>query len=790
MNLSGKKSSLLGILLSVLLLSLSVSTAHGQWAYTYGGSSNDRFTSIQQTQDGGYVLVGHTYSLGVGNSDVLVMKLSSEGDLTWQKAYGGTGYDQAKSIQQTQDGGYIVAGNTSSFGSGDNNMWVMKLDSSGAVTWQKTYGGTGQDYAQSIQQTRDGGYIVAGHTSSFSAGDLDLWVLKLDSNGGVTWQKTYGGSDDDYTYSIRQTQDEGYIVSGQTFSFGEGITDAWVLKLDSTGGVTWQKTYGASGEEGADSIQQTRDGGYILSGSTTSFGAENFDAWIMKLNSSGAIVWQKIYGGPGDDWANTVQQTWDGGYIVSGATWSFGSGADSAWVIKLDRSGKIAWQKIYGGSSWDSAASIQQTQDRGYIVAGQTCSSVLCDADTLLVLKLDRAGTIGPCALEGRSTAAVSNTTASVVDTSVIPGTTTVTGVDTAAVVTDGLASAKQWCTLSGDLQKLKVGFTRKQRGEGTITSGDGLINCPGSCEAEYDEMATITLFPNPDPLSTFLGWKPSSLGCLGTDPCQVTMDKNKSVKAVFQGPNRLKVVMTSKHSASGTVTSSDTLVNCPGDCDESYKLNTEVTLTANPESNSRFVKWTGNPCKNEVTNQCTFTMDKNYTVKAIFDRVCEGTEEGLEASYSNGRHAFEGPINHGWGTSCLADPPYEHNLYQGVCTPLADSPVDWAKGGWGEGSDPTAFSVSWDGYLFAPVDGVYTFSGWVDGTVYIEINGGVVADLNTIGSGYAGTVTLPGGRCVPIRMSFTTNGGSNNMVLNWRPPGASASEIVSRTHLRHQVGP
>jgi hypothetical protein len=236
-------------------------------------------------------------------------------------------------------------------------------------------------------------------------------------------------------------------------------------------------------------------------------------------------------------------------------------------------------------------------------------------------------------------------------------------------------------------------------------------------------------------------------------------------------------------------VTSSDTLVNCPGDCDESYKLNTEVTLTANAGSDSRFVKWTGNPCKGEATNQCTFPMDKNYTVKAIFDRVCDGTEEGLEASYSNGRQAIEGPINHGWGTSCPADPPYEHNLYQGVCTPLVDLPVDWARGGWDGSGDPTGFSVSWEGYLFAPADGVYTFGGWVDGTVHIEINGEVVADLNTIGSGYGGTVTLSGGRCVPIRMSFATNGGSNNMVLNWRPPGASASEVVPRTHLRHKVG-
>jgi hypothetical protein len=174
---------------------------------------------------------------------------------------------------------------------------------------------------------------------------------------------------------------------------------------------------------------------------------------------------------------------------------------------------------------------------------------------------------------------------------------------------------------------------------------------------------------------------------------------------------------------------------------------------------------------------------------KVPFDRGCEGTEEGLEAIYSNGRQAFEGPINHGWGTSCPGDPPYEHNLYQDICTELSALPVDWADGGWTGSSDPTKFSVSWHGYIFAPVDGAYSFGGWVDGTVYVEINGEVVTNMDTKGSSYGGTVTLPGGRCVPISMSFSTNGGSNNMILNWRPPGATVGEVVPRTYLRHHAG-
>ena len=213
----------------------------------------------------------------------------------WAKTYGGSGYDVASSIQQTADSGYIVAGSTYSF-SEDSDSWVLKLDSNGNVTWQKTYGGSGGDFASSIQQTTDGGYIVAGSTYSFGASYdyFDFWVLKLDSNGNVTWQKTYGGSGDDVATSIQQTTDGGYIVAGLTDSFGVAgyeNDDFWVLKLDSNGNITWQKTYGGSDYDYAYSIQQTTDGGYIVAGSTDSFGAGgyDYDFWVLKLDSSGEI---------------------------------------------------------------------------------------------------------------------------------------------------------------------------------------------------------------------------------------------------------------------------------------------------------------------------------------------------------------------------------------------------------------------------------------------------------------------------------------------------------------------
>jgi len=203
------------------------------------------------------------------------------GALVWDKTFGGSGIDKASYIQQTKDGGYIVAGNTFSKGAGKEDAWVLKLDSDGSLVWDKTFGGSADDNAYSIQQTKDGGYIVAGVTASKGAGHRDDWVLKLDSDGSLVWDKIFGGSGNDYAYSIQQTTDDGYIVAGFT-----GILnwDAWVLKLDSDGSLVWDKTFGGSDrDQEAHSIQQTTDGGYIVAGYTKSKGAGSSDAWVLKL---------------------------------------------------------------------------------------------------------------------------------------------------------------------------------------------------------------------------------------------------------------------------------------------------------------------------------------------------------------------------------------------------------------------------------------------------------------------------------------------------------------------------
>ena len=297
----------------------------------------------------------------------------------WAITYGGTSLDGSYSLQKTKDDGYMVAGYTSSFGAGENDLWVLKLDSNGDIAWQKAYGGSSNDYPTSVQQTTDDGYMVAGTTYSFGAGESDLWVIKLDSNGQISWQKTYGGSNVDWAFSIQQTADGGYIVVGNTFSFGAGEDDLWVLKLDSNGQISWQKAYGGSGFDWPSSVQESIDGGYIVAGGTYSFGAGEDDLWVLKLDGNGGISWQKTYGGSGNDYATSIQQIQDGGYLVEGTTSSFGAGESDLWILNLDTNGEIPDCSAMGTSDaivTNTSAVVQDTT-----VGSQTSSAVPTDTN-------------------------------------------------------------------------------------------------------------------------------------------------------------------------------------------------------------------------------------------------------------------------------------------------------------------------------------------------------------------------------------------------------------------------
>jgi len=311
--------------------------------------------------------------------------------MRWNKTYGGDSPDIAYAAQQTNDNGYIIAGQTSSFGAGGTDFYLVKTGSNGNMQWNKTHGGTGQDEAYAVRQTSDGGYIIAGSTNSFGARFSDFWVVKTDANGNAQWNKTYGGLRLDVAYSIQQTSDGGYIVVGSTNSFGSGNKDFWLVKTDPNGEMQWNKTYGGLYDDVAYSVQQTSDGGYIVCGFTGSFGAGYEDFWLVKTDSNGKMAWNRTYGGKNSDYAYSVQQTSDNGYIMAGDTYSLGAGLE-VWLVKTDFSGNMQWNKNYGGSLDDGAYAVQQTRDGGYIIAGFTDS--FTNNRDIWLIKTDSSGNV------------------------------------------------------------------------------------------------------------------------------------------------------------------------------------------------------------------------------------------------------------------------------------------------------------------------------------------------------------------------------------------------------------
>ncbi len=340
------------------------------WTKTFGGNYRDLGYYVQQTSDGGYIITGVTESYGAGSSDVWLIKTDGYGDTIWTKTFGGIDYDDGRSVQQTTDGGYIIIGSTWSYGSGSDDIWLIKTDTNGSEEWNRTFGGSANDKGFSINQTIDGGYIIAGWTNSY--GVSDVWLIKTDAIGSEQWNRTFGGSWDDFSYFVQQTTDGGYIITGYTYSYGPGWADFWLIKTDSFGNEEWSKTFGGSELDMGYSVQQTSDGGYILTGYTESYGAGSRDVWLIKSDATGDTVWTKTFGGSSYEEGYSVQQTTNGGYILTGYTESYGADSTNVWLIKTDALGDTVWTKTIGGSGADGCYSIQQTTDGGYITMGYT----------------------------------------------------------------------------------------------------------------------------------------------------------------------------------------------------------------------------------------------------------------------------------------------------------------------------------------------------------------------------------------------------------------------------------
>jgi len=383
------------------------------------------------TRDSGVVLGGSSYS-GIsgektqnsrGQQDYWVVKLNSLNQVQWNKTIGGNGGDYLESVFPTTDGGYIlggyslstISGEKTENGNGDADYWIVKLNAAGNVQWDKTIGGSKGDYLKTVQQTGDGGYIAGGYSYSDASGDktentrgnsaADYWIVKLNSKGNVLWDKTVGGDAADYFNALQQTSDGGYILGGSSYSGisgektgsnrGFAFTDFWVIKLDAAGNIQWDKTIGGSTNDNLTALQQTADGGYILGGSSQSGisgekteNSRGFtDYWLVKLNKQGNIQWDKTIGGSAGDGLTALQQTRDGGYIAGGISSSGISGEKTQprrgyndyWVINLNGNGSLQWDKTLGGIGVDELHSVKEVGRNRYIVGGTSLSGMSVD---------------------------------------------------------------------------------------------------------------------------------------------------------------------------------------------------------------------------------------------------------------------------------------------------------------------------------------------------------------------------------------------------------------------------
>jgi len=392
------KRLITGVLVSVILAvtaSVGLSTSpmvsasnpppETEWEKTFGGIYSDYSESVQQATDGGYILAGATNSYGAGQSDAYLVKTDAMGNAEWEKTFGGSGVDSAHSVGQTTDGGYILAGATQSYGAGLSDVYLVKTDAMGNAEWEKTFGGSNHDHAYAVQQTTDGGYILAGATQSYGAGLSDVYLVKTDAMGNAEWEKTFGGSNHDHAYSAQQTADGGYVMAGYTESYGAGSLDVYLVKADAAGNIEWEKTFGGSTYDFCESVQQTADGGYIIAGATQSYTENWYYAYLVKTDAAGNTEWEKTFGGSGWDEAFSARQTTDGGYIIAGFTDSYGAGGGDIYLVKTDAVGNIEWEKAIGGSYEDYAYRVRQTTDGGYILAGGTSSYGAGQSDVYLV---------------------------------------------------------------------------------------------------------------------------------------------------------------------------------------------------------------------------------------------------------------------------------------------------------------------------------------------------------------------------------------------------------------------
>jgi hypothetical protein len=360
---------------------------------TVGGNRRDRGINLLQTDDGGYAIVGYTSSGDALQEDVYLVRLNPRGEVLWSRTYGGEGNDNGWDLLETKDGGFVIVGFTNSSGAGKMDIYLFQVDAMGELMWERTYGGPQDEYGWSMAPTPDGGYVLGGQTDSFGEGEEDGYLVKVNAQGEEIWSQTYGGPQEDRLFSVDQTADHGFVLTGTTRSFSAGERDLYLVKTSSTGELTWMQMFGEERDDVGHAVRQTADRGFIVTGYTKSFGAANYDTWLIKTDESGNTEWEKFFGGTGDDRTIYGEQTTDGGYILTGYTRSFEALNWDVFLVRADATGEIIWYQTFGGVREDTGYTVRQTSDKGFILTGETYSIGEGGGD-MYIIKVNHEGEI------------------------------------------------------------------------------------------------------------------------------------------------------------------------------------------------------------------------------------------------------------------------------------------------------------------------------------------------------------------------------------------------------------
>ncbi|KAA3635599.1 MAG: hypothetical protein DWQ02_09625 [Bacteroidetes bacterium] len=359
-----------------------------------GDTGINRGVTVEEINDGGFILTGYTTEGSYGQEDVFLIKTNARGEILWKKTYGGQGSDNGWAVRQTDDKGFIIAGYTNSFGNGAMDIYLLKTDAKGDTLWTKTFGGPGEEFGWDVRITKDKGFIIAAQTNSEGNGEIDAYLIKVDKDGNEEWSQTYGGEKTDRIFSVQQTPDGGYAAAGITYSYtsiNPNDRDGYLLKTDASGQQEWHKTFGKDAYDVGHAIALTDDGGLFITGYGESFAtAGHRDVYLIKTDAKGENQWMTVHGGTGEERGIKGHQTRDGGYIAIGFT----SQNRDVYLIKTNNTGDVVWTRNYGTpDKMDFGYTVRETNDGGFILTGHSEPFSREKSDVLLI-KTDSEGLV------------------------------------------------------------------------------------------------------------------------------------------------------------------------------------------------------------------------------------------------------------------------------------------------------------------------------------------------------------------------------------------------------------